>query len=28
MDHGKVEIKGPARELIQDEHVRNAYLGL
>jgi len=26
--HGKVELKGPARELIQDEHVRDAYLGL
>ena len=26
--HGKVELQGSARELIQDEHVRDAYLGL
>ena len=25
---GKVELQGPARKLIQDEHVREAYLGL
>jgi len=25
---GKVELKGPARELIKNEHVREAYLGL
>lgn len=25
---GKVELEGPARQLIQDEHVRVAYLGL
>jgi len=26
--HGKVELHGQARELIQDDHVREAYLGL
>ena len=26
--NGKVELQGPARELIQDAHVRDAYLGL
>jgi branched-chain amino acid transport system ATP-binding protein len=26
--HGKVELQGQARELIQDDHVREAYLGL
>jgi branched-chain amino acid transport system ATP-binding protein len=26
--HGKVELQGPARKLIQDAHVRDAYLGL
>jgi len=25
---GKVELQGPARELIKNEHVREAYLGL
>ena len=25
---GKVELEGPARELIKNEHVREAYLGL
>ncbi len=25
---GKIELKGPARELIRNEHVREAYLGL
>ena len=25
---GQVELQGPSRELIQDEHVRSAYLGL
>jgi branched-chain amino acid transport system ATP-binding protein len=26
--HGKVEMDGPARELMQNEHIRAAYLGL
>jgi branched-chain amino acid transport system ATP-binding protein len=25
---GKVDLEGPARELIRNEHVREAYLGL
>lgn len=26
--HGKTEMQGPARELLQDEHIRAAYLGM
>jgi branched-chain amino acid transport system ATP-binding protein len=25
---GKIELEGPARDLIKNEHVRDAYLGL
>lgn len=28
LSHGKVELQGPSRELIADEHVRSAYLGM
>ncbi len=28
LSHGKVEMDGPARELMQNEHIRSAYLGL
>jgi branched-chain amino acid transport system ATP-binding protein len=28
LSNGKVELKGPARELIQDEHIKAAYLGM
>ncbi len=28
LSHGKVEMEGPARELMQNEHIRSAYLGL
>jgi len=28
LSEGRVELQGPARELIKDEHVREAYLGL
>ncbi|GAB4279457.1 MAG: ABC transporter ATP-binding protein [Candidatus Promineifilaceae bacterium] len=28
LSHGKVELHGPSRELIADEHVRSAYLGM
>jgi branched-chain amino acid transport system ATP-binding protein len=28
LTEGKVEIEGPARQLIKDKHVRSAYLGL
>jgi branched-chain amino acid transport system ATP-binding protein len=28
LSHGKVELKGPSRELMDNEHVRSAYLGL
>ncbi|MCA9915121.1 MAG: ATP-binding cassette domain-containing protein, partial [Anaerolineae bacterium] len=28
LTHGKVEIEGPSKQLINDEHVRSAYLGM
>lgn len=28
MEHGRIVMEGPSRELSQDEHVRKAYLGL
>jgi branched-chain amino acid transport system ATP-binding protein len=28
LSHGKVELSGPSSELAQDEHIREAYLGL
>jgi branched-chain amino acid transport system ATP-binding protein len=28
LSEGKIELEGPARELIKNEHVREAYLGL
>lgn len=28
LSQGKIELQGPARQLIQDKHVREAYLGL
>jgi branched-chain amino acid transport system ATP-binding protein len=28
LSHGKVELHGPSRDLIADEHVRSAYLGM
>jgi branched-chain amino acid transport system ATP-binding protein len=28
LSEGKIELEGPARELIRNEHVREAYLGL
>jgi branched-chain amino acid transport system ATP-binding protein len=28
LSHGKVEVEGPTRELIKNEHIQSAYLGL
>jgi branched-chain amino acid transport system ATP-binding protein len=28
LSHGRVELSGPSSELAQDEHIREAYLGL
>lgn len=28
LSHGKVELNGPSSELVQDKHIREAYLGL
>lgn len=28
LSHGKVDLHGPSRNLIDDEHVRSAYLGM
>jgi branched-chain amino acid transport system ATP-binding protein len=28
LEHGRVAMEGPSNELLQDEHVKQAYLGI